>query len=121
MKHQKTTAFRGEFDPVVATRGAQAAMMNLNRGSACDDEPSNEHPRAEQWLYVISGMGTATVGRKRGALRRVRLGPGSLLIIERGELHQIRNTGRRPLRTINLYIPPAYRHDGKVRPAVKST
>jgi hypothetical protein len=28
----------------------------------------------------------------------------TLLLIERGEAHEIRNTGRRPLRTLNFYV-----------------
>ena len=66
------------------------------------------------------GTENAQLAVKEGALRRVQLVPGSLLVIERGELHQIRNTGRRPLQTLNLYIPPAYTSEGEVRPAVRS-
>jgi len=36
-----------------------------------------------------------------------------LLVIERGETHEIRCTGDAPLRTVNFYSPPAYRDDGK--------
>src|SRR5262245_56221069 len=65
MHHLKTANIRSEFEPVVATASAQAAMMTLTAGAASDDEPSNEHPWAEQWLYVVSGAGVATVGRSR--------------------------------------------------------
>jgi hypothetical protein len=30
------------------------------------------------------------------------------LLIERGDEHEIRNTGKEALRTINFYVPPAY-------------
>lgn len=119
MRHCKTAGIRRQFKTVVATAQAQGAMMTLTSGGASDDEPSNEHPRAEQWLYVISGSGIAKIGRSRRRLRSVRLAEGSLLVIERGELHQIRQTGRRPLRTLNFYVPPAYDADGEVRPAVE--
>ena len=33
---------------------------------------------------------------------------GTLLLIERGEAHEIRNTGHEPLRTVNFYVPPVY-------------
>jgi mannose-6-phosphate isomerase-like protein (cupin superfamily) len=46
-------------------------------------------------------------------LRTVKLAAGSLLIIGKGELHQIRNTGNRPMKTINFYAPPAYDDDGE--------
>jgi mannose-6-phosphate isomerase-like protein (cupin superfamily) len=87
--------------------------MTLRPGGVSDDEPSNEHPRSEQWLFVISGTGEATIGKKPGNRRRVKIDDNSLLLIEKGELHQIRNTGRKMLRTINLYAPPAYDDDGE--------
>jgi hypothetical protein len=40
---------------------------------------------------------------------------GSLLLIERKENHQVSNTGRGLLRTLNFYVPPAYRRDGNPR------
>jgi mannose-6-phosphate isomerase-like protein (cupin superfamily) len=48
--------------------------------------------------------------------KRLRLGAGTLLLIERGEEHEIRNTGKEPLRTLNVYVPPAYRANGDELP-----
>jgi oxalate decarboxylase/phosphoglucose isomerase-like protein (cupin superfamily) len=87
--------------------------MTLRPGGTSDDEPSNEHRGSEQWLFVISGTGEALVGKKRSSLRRTALAEGSLLVIEKRELHQIKNTGRRVLRTLNFYIPPAYDKNGE--------
>ncbi len=64
--------------------------------------PDNKH-NADQWLHVISGEGIAIINGKRNSLR-----DGTLLLIERGEKHEIRNTGKRPLQTVNFYSPPAY-------------
>lgn len=47
---------------------------------------------------------------------RYPLGPGALLLIGRGECHEIRNTGRAPLRTPNVYVPPAYARSGDPLP-----
>jgi mannose-6-phosphate isomerase-like protein (cupin superfamily) len=113
MKHIKTGARRGSFDLLYATRSGQAAMMSLRPGGASDEEPSNEHPRSEQWLFVISGAGEARVGKKHSSLRSTAIAEGSLLVIEKGELHQIKNSGRRLLRTLNFYMPPAYDVDGE--------
>jgi mannose-6-phosphate isomerase-like protein (cupin superfamily) len=107
MKHFKTGSHRSFFKVLHATRSAQAAMMVLQPGQATGEEPENEHPWAEQWLFVISGAGRANVGNSRLALRE-----NSLLLIEKGEPHQVLNTGRRPLVTLNLYAPPAYTQDG---------
>ena len=46
----------------------------------------NRHRGADQWLYVLSGNGEAIVGRRRHKLR-----------------------------TLNFYVPPAYRKDGNPR------
>jgi mannose-6-phosphate isomerase-like protein (cupin superfamily) len=53
----------------------------------------NRHRGADQWLYVLSGRGEAVVNGRRHELR-----PGSLLLIEKKEKHQVRNTGRALLR-----------------------
>jgi mannose-6-phosphate isomerase-like protein (cupin superfamily) len=113
MKHIKTGKKRGKFNLLAHTGEGQAAMMTLRPGGASDDEPSNEHGKSEQWLFVIAGKGEAKIGKRRDQLRRIELDEGSLLIIEKGELHQIVNTGRRALRTINFYAPPAYDSDGE--------
>jgi mannose-6-phosphate isomerase-like protein (cupin superfamily) len=113
MKHIKTGKKRGKFILLAHTRALQAAMMTLRLGGTSDEEPSNEHSGSEQWMFVISGSGEAKIGKRRGQLRRIELEAGSLLIIEKGELHQIINTGKRSLRTINFYAPPAYDEQGE--------
>ena len=80
--------------------------MVLEPGDAEGDR-GNRHRGADQWLFVLSGTGEALVNG-----RRHKLGAGSLLFIERCEKHEIRNTGRALLRTLNFYAPPAYRKDG---------
>lgn len=102
MRHVKTAGTRAFFRVVAGTRRSQAATMVLEPGQSTGDD-DNEHPRSDQWLYVVSGTGRAAVQRRTVALRA-----GSLLLIEAGERHEIRNTGRRPLVTINVYAPPAY-------------
>ena len=121
MKTSQTTRHRGQFVPLVATDKAQAAVMQLASGESSDEELSNEHPASEQWLFVVSGSGTATVVSRSGQRRQIKLGKGTLLVIEEGELHQIKNTGKRTLDTINFYVPPAYRSDGSLRPRARRT
>lgn len=48
--------------------------------------------------------------------RRHKLAAGSLVFIERREKHQVKNTGRGLLRTLNLYLPPAYKSNGHPLP-----
>ena len=75
--------------------------MNFQPSGTSDDHSSNKHPHSEQWLFVMAGSGEAAIG-KLCVLRRVKLKQHSLLVIEKGEMHQIVNTGRKLLRTINL-------------------
>ena len=84
--------------------------MTLAPGDS-EGGPDNRHRGADQWLFVQSGTGVAIVDR-----RHVRLRPGSILLIERGNRHEIRNTGRTPLRTLNVYLPPAYTKNGDELP-----
>jgi len=67
----------------------------------------NRHNGADQWLFVVSGTGVAHVNERRVALRA-----GSLLLIEHGDRHEIRNNGRGKLVTLNFYVPPAYSSQG---------
>jgi mannose-6-phosphate isomerase-like protein (cupin superfamily) len=115
MQHFNLSDSRQEFKIILNTSDVQAAVMNLHAGASSDDEPSNEHAHSEQWLFVISGSGEATVGKSRQALRHVPLRKDSLLVIEKGEIHQIKNTGNAPLRTVNFYVPPAYNADGNLK------
>ena len=111
MRHFDTRKKRSFFTVLESTGAAQAAMMTLAPGQSTSDEPVNEHPRCEQWVFVVSGTGRAVVGK-----RRTKLADGSLLLIEQGEPHQITNTGRRrPLVTLNLYAPPAYTTAGDLK------
>src|SRR3954454_11980047 len=114
MKHVKIKAKRPAFKVLADGGSSQAALMVLGPGDSTGERPENEHPAAEQWLYVVAGT-----GRARSDGRGVRLGEGSLLLVQKGERHQITNTGRSPLVTLNVYAPPAYTKDGEVRRAVK--
>jgi hypothetical protein len=65
--------------------------MVLAPGGA-EGDADNRHRGADQWLYVLSGSGQALVNGKRH---------------------------RAPLRTLNFYVPPAYRTDGNELPRGK--
>jgi mannose-6-phosphate isomerase-like protein (cupin superfamily) len=93
---------------------SQAATMTLAPGES-EGGPDNRHRGADQWLYIESGTGVALV-----AGQHVTLKAGALVLIERGEAHEIRNTGRTPLKTLNVYVPPAYTVDGDELPRGRS-
>jgi mannose-6-phosphate isomerase-like protein (cupin superfamily) len=111
---RKQLALRRKFAVVLTSDHAQAAEMVLPPGG-CEGGPDNRHRGADQWLLVLSGRGRATVNRRRYSLRA-----GTLLVIERGDTHEIANTSRTErLVTVSLYVPPAYTPEGDELPAGK--
>ncbi len=105
MRHKRLSRRPG-FHVGITKRSAQAASLVLAPGGK-EGGPANRHRGSDQWLYVVAGTGQATVNGGR-----VRLSPGTLLLIERGDTHELRNTGRGQLKTVNFYEPPAYRANG---------
>jgi mannose-6-phosphate isomerase-like protein (cupin superfamily) len=72
----------------------------------------NRRRGADQWLHIVSGAGEAVVNGEGHPLWE-----GTLLLIEAGNLHEIRKTGEEPMSTLNVYDPPAYTADGAELPA----
>src|SRR4051812_13715030 len=99
---RKQLQFGEGFRVALGNRRSQAAQMVLAPGDS-EGGPTNRHSGADQWLYVVSGSGVARIKGKRYALKA-----GTLLLIEHRDQHEIRNTGRQLLKTLNFYIPPAY-------------
>src|SRR5258706_16067556 len=116
MKHVNTRSITAFFKPILQSPSVQAAIMVLKPGQSSSDKPEDEHPKSEQWLFVISGRGRAKTNK-----RTLKLYPGSLLLIEKNEAHQITNTAKELMKTINFYAPPAYTSDGDVKPSVQKS
>lgn len=76
--------------------------------------PTNRHRATDQWLYVLSGTGTARVNGRRLGLKA-----GTLLLVEHKDRHEIKCTGRALLRTLNFYVPPGYSKDGEELPPAR--
>jgi mannose-6-phosphate isomerase-like protein (cupin superfamily) len=109
-----TLRFGNGFKVVLGNRRAQVATMTVAPGES-EGGRDNRHRGADQWLFVERGTGVAIVNSRRHALK-----PATLLLIERGDVHEIRNTGRTPLRTLNIYVPPAYARSGEELPRGRS-
>lgn len=100
------------FRIAIGNRRSQAAEMVLALGDA-EGGPDNRHGGADQWLFVVEGRGQAVIDGEKHVLEA-----GTLLLIERGDRHEIKNTGRSLLRTLNVYLPPAYTKKGtRLKPA----
>jgi len=92
---------------------AEAAEMVIAGGDS-EGSSTNHHQRSDQWLFVVAGSGIARVNGKRYRLR-----PGSLMLIEHGDRHEIRNEGEELLKTLNFYTPPGYDGQGNELPAAR--
>jgi oxalate decarboxylase/phosphoglucose isomerase-like protein (cupin superfamily) len=69
--------------------------------------------RVSQAAEMVLAPGDAEGGADN---RRHKLAAGSLVFIQRREKHQVKNTGRGLLRTLNFYVPPAYKTNGDPLP-----
>lgn len=105
-----TARFGREFRVAIGNARSQCATMTLGPGDT-EGGPENRHRGADQWLFIESGTGVVIVSGRRVPLRA-----GTIVLIERGETHEIRNTGRTPLKTLNVYVPPAYTKAGNELP-----
>ena len=63
-------------------------------------------------MFVVEGTGAAIINS-----HKTRLKAGMMVLIEAGDRHEIRNTGRSLLKTVSVYVPPAYRDEETELPA----
>lgn len=110
---RRVLRFGKGFHVALGNRRAQVATMTIGPGDS-EGSATNRHRVADQWLFVVSGTGTILVNRKRVPLK-----PGTLLLVEHKDRHEIKSTGRAPLRTLNFYVPPGYSKEGEELPAAK--
>lgn len=110
---RKSLRFGKGFRVAVGNERSQAAEMVLVPGKS-EGSAHNRHRGADQWLFVVSGSGRARINGRRYAIAA-----GTLLLIEHGDEHEITNTGRGLLKTLNFYVPPAYDAKGEELPAGK--
>jgi len=112
MKHEQLK-FTKCFRISVGNSKSQGAVMVLGPGDS-EGGADNRHRGADQWLVVTEGTGAAVVNG-----RKLPLKAGTLVLIEAGDTHEIRNTGRGLLKTVSVYLPPAYDREGEELPPGK--
>jgi mannose-6-phosphate isomerase-like protein (cupin superfamily) len=100
------------FHVVMSNRRAQVATMTLTNGDS-EGDSRNRASRRGSMLVRGAGTGTARVNGKAYPLR-----PGTMVLIEHGDRHEI-IAGRGRLETLNIYVPPAYTGGGEELPRAK--
>lgn len=97
--------------PEDSSSNVQVVLMNLEKG---EDIEMEVHGDTTQIIYIVQGNGIALVDGKRKILR-----PGSMLIIEEGSKHYVKNTGKIPLKLHTVYSPAEHKR-GKVQKRQKN-
>jgi mannose-6-phosphate isomerase-like protein (cupin superfamily) len=110
---RKSLHFGKGFHLAIGNEQSQAAEMVLQPGET-EGGPDNRHRGSDQWLYVVQGQGTAIINNHPYFLKS-----GVLVLIEKGDTHEILAAGTEPLKTLNFYVPPAYQDDDTLLPAGK--
>lgn len=111
---RKSLRFGKGFRVAIGNARGNAAEMSILPGES-EGDAHNCHPGADQWLFVVEGKGLAVVNGKRYPLHQ-----GSLMLIEAGDRHEIRNNGKDLLRTLNIYVPPGYSKSGDPLPRARA-
>src|SRR3569832_1268175 len=95
---RKHLRFGKGFRVALGNARSQAAEMVLAPGDA-EGDAHNRHRGTDQWLFVVTGRGTARVNGKRYSLTA-----GSLLLIVFGVWFEIKNTGGELLRLFFFFV-----------------
>jgi mannose-6-phosphate isomerase-like protein (cupin superfamily) len=88
------------FNVLVGDEHSQAASMVIDSGGH-EGGNNNRHRGADQWLYIESGSGEAIING-----HAYQIAAGDIVLIQRMDTHENRNTGKSPLKTLSIYLLP---------------
>jgi mannose-6-phosphate isomerase-like protein (cupin superfamily) len=81
----------------------QLVLMSLKPGEEIGEEV---HGDGDQFFRVEAGEGEIVINRAKH-----RVSAGSAMVVPGGARHNVRNTGKGPLKIYTLYAPPEHRRD----------
>jgi mannose-6-phosphate isomerase-like protein (cupin superfamily) len=84
---------------IVTGEHAQLVVMTIQPG----EEIGEETHEGDQILHFVEGTGDAILEGKTS-----RVGPGDIVFVPAGTLHNFVNTGNDPLRLVTVYAPPEH-------------
>ncbi|HEY6201769.1 MAG TPA: cupin domain-containing protein [Candidatus Limnocylindria bacterium] len=88
------------FRKVVFTAAkSQVVLMSLLPG----EEIGAESHDGDQLLYAVKGEGVAVINGAREPFEK-----GAILCVPAGALHNVVNTGERPMKLFTVYAPPQH-------------
>jgi mannose-6-phosphate isomerase-like protein (cupin superfamily) len=88
----------------------QLVLMALQPGEEIGEEV---HPDRDQFFRVEEGSGEVSIDGAKSAIESE-----TAIIVPAGALHNVKNTGKSPLKLYTLYAPPEHR-DGTVHATKK--
>lgn len=91
---RENTNFRQE---ILTNEHSQVVLMSVEPG----DDVGEETHDVDQVLVFVEGEGESVLDGERG-----RVGPGTLVSVPAGTLHNFVNTGAVPLKLYTVYAPP---------------
>ena len=91
---QANTYFR---EQILTNEHTQVVLMSVEPSGDVGEEAYD----VDQVLVYVEGEGESVLNGERG-----RVGPGSLVSVPAGTLHNFINTGDRPLKLYTIYAPP---------------
>ena len=92
----------------VAWTGCHLQMTFMSI-SACGEIGLEVHPATDQLIRVEQGQAVVQMGNCRDSLGdRYTLSAGEAVLVPAGTWHNVRNTGRCPLKLSSLYAPPQH-------------
>ena len=77
----------GKISPLACAPGGEATLLQVN-----DPLTNQRHDDADEFIYVVAGQGTATLGEREETMRA-----GMFVLIPRGLPHALTRSGRSPL------------------------
>ena len=82
----------------------QLTLMSI---PPCGEIGLEVHPDDDQFLWLAEGQGIVKMGPCRDTLTFCRqAGSGDAVFIPAGSWHNVRNTGKCPLKLFSIYAPP---------------
>jgi mannose-6-phosphate isomerase-like protein (cupin superfamily) len=84
---------------IVTGEHAQLVVMTIQPG----EEIGEETHEGDQILHFVDGTGDAVLEGETSAV-----GPGDVVLVPAGTLHNFVNTGSGPLRLVTVYAPPEH-------------
>jgi mannose-6-phosphate isomerase-like protein (cupin superfamily) len=100
------TVHNGDFRRVLYTgRNLQLVLMSIAPGEDIGEEI---HPDRDQFFRVEAGMGEVTIDGNR-----TKVECDAAILVPAGARHNVKNTGKEPLKLYTLYGPPEHK-DGTV-------